>query len=71
VPSFAHAAGQLAGRLVPLPGGIGGVEGGVLGALTLIGTPPAAAAAAVIVDQLAGYWAVTHPSSQRAGGRRP
>jgi uncharacterized membrane protein YbhN (UPF0104 family) len=33
------------------------VEGGVLGALTLIGTP-AAAAAAVIVDQLAGYWAV-------------
>ena len=36
---FAYAAGQLAGRLVPLPGGIGGVEGGMLGALTLTGTP--------------------------------
>ena len=55
---FAYAAGQLAGRLVPLPGGIGGVEGGVLGTLTLTGTPPAAAAAAVIVYRVAGYWAV-------------
>ncbi len=55
---FAYAAGQLAGRLVPLPGGLGGVEGGMLGALTLTGTPPAAAAAAVIVYRVAGYWAV-------------
>jgi putative heme transporter len=54
---FAYAAGQLAGRLVPLPGGLGGVEGGVLGALTLTGTPPAAAAAAVILYRVAGYWA--------------
>jgi uncharacterized membrane protein YbhN (UPF0104 family) len=43
---FAYAAGQLAGRLVPLPGGLGGVEGGVLGALTLTGTPPAEPGAA-------------------------
>ncbi len=55
---FAYAAGQLAGRLVPLPGGLGSVEGGVLGALTLTGTRPAAAAAAVIVYRVAGYWAV-------------
>ncbi len=53
---FAYAAGQLAGRLVPLPGGLGGVEGGALGALTLTGTPPAAAAAAIIVYRVAGYW---------------
>jgi putative heme transporter len=55
---FAYAAGQLAGRLVPLPGGLGCVEGGVLGALALTGTPPAAAAAAVIVYRVAGYWTV-------------
>ena len=55
---FAYAAGQLAGRLVPLPGGLGGVEGGILGALTLTGTPPAAAAAAVIIYRVAGCWAV-------------
>ena len=55
---FAYAAGQLAGRLVPLPGGLGGVEGGILGALTLTGTPPAAAATAVIIYRVAGCWAV-------------
>ena len=55
---FASAAGQLAGRLVPLPGGIGGMEGGTLGALTLTGTPLAAAAAAVIIYRVAGCWAV-------------
>ena len=55
---FAYAAGQLAGRLVPLPGGLGGVEGGMLGALALAGTPPAAAAAAVLVYRVAGYWAI-------------
>jgi uncharacterized membrane protein YbhN (UPF0104 family) len=55
---FAYAAGQLAGRLVPLPGGLGGVEGGVLGGLMLTGIPPAAAAAAVLVYRVAGYWAV-------------
>jgi uncharacterized membrane protein YbhN (UPF0104 family) len=55
---LAYAAGQLAGRLVPLPGGLGGVEGGLFSALTLTGTPPAAAAAAVIVYRVAGYWAV-------------
>jgi uncharacterized membrane protein YbhN (UPF0104 family) len=55
---FAYAAGQLGGRLVPLPGGLGGMEGGVLGALALSGIAPAAAATAVIVYRVAGYWAV-------------
>jgi len=57
----AYAAGQLAGRLVPLPGGIGGVEGGMLGALTLTGTASVAAAAAVTVYRVAGCWAVGAP----------
>jgi hypothetical protein len=59
---FAYAAGQLAGRLVPLPGG--------LGALTLTGTRPAAAAAAVIVYRVAGYWAVGAAGTATAATRR-
>jgi uncharacterized membrane protein YbhN (UPF0104 family) len=42
---------------VPLPGGLGGMEGGVLGALALTGTHPATALTAVIVYRVAGYWA--------------
>jgi uncharacterized membrane protein YbhN (UPF0104 family) len=53
---LACAAGQLGARLVPLPGGLGGMEGGVLGALALTGTHPATALAAVIVYRVAGYW---------------
>jgi putative heme transporter len=69
---FAYAAGQLGARLVPLPGGLGGVEGGVLGALTLTGTPPAAAAAAVIVYRVVGYWSLgaTGTAVAAALGRR-
>jgi hypothetical protein len=54
---LAGAAGQLGARLVPLPGGLGGVEGGVLGALALTGTHPATALTAVIIYRVAGYWA--------------
>jgi uncharacterized membrane protein YbhN (UPF0104 family) len=70
---FAYAAGQLGGRLVPLPGGLAGVEGGVLGALALTGTSPAAAAAAVIIYRVAGYWAVGATGSAVAAAlaRRP
>ena len=70
---LAYAAGQLGGRLVPLPGGLAGVEGGVLGALALSGTSPAAAAAAVILYRVAGYWAVGATGSALAAAlaRRP
>jgi uncharacterized membrane protein YbhN (UPF0104 family) len=44
---FAYVIGQLGG-LIPLPGGIGGIEGGLIGALTLYGTPLALATAAVL-----------------------
>ena len=54
---LAYAAGQLGAGLVPLPGGLGGVEGGVLGALALTGTHPATAMTAVIIYRVAGYWA--------------
>lgn len=44
---FAYTIGQLGG-LIPLPGGIGGIEGGLIGALTLYGSPLALATAAVL-----------------------
>ncbi len=43
--------GQLGG-LVPLPGGIGGIEGGLIGALALYGSPLALAIAAVLAYRL-------------------
>jgi uncharacterized membrane protein YbhN (UPF0104 family) len=44
---FAYAIGQLGG-LVPLPGGVGGTDGGLIAAFALLGTPVAVAAAAVL-----------------------
>jgi uncharacterized membrane protein YbhN (UPF0104 family) len=52
MPSFgvlalAYVVGQLGG-LIPLPGGVGGADGGLIAALVLYGTPLGAAAAAVL-----------------------
>lgn len=44
---MAYLLGQLGG-LVPVPGGVGGTDGGLVAALALFGTPLAAAAAAVL-----------------------
>src|SRR6478609_5750186 len=44
---FAYVIGQLGG-LIPLPGGIGGIDGGLIGALTLYGSPLSQATAAVL-----------------------
>jgi len=44
---FAYAVGQLGG-LVPLPGGVGGTDGGLIIAFSLLGTPVGVAGAAVI-----------------------
>jgi uncharacterized membrane protein YbhN (UPF0104 family) len=44
---LAYVLGQLGG-LIPLPGGIGGTDGGLIGALVLYGTPVASATAAVL-----------------------
>jgi uncharacterized membrane protein YbhN (UPF0104 family) len=45
---LAYLLGQLGG-LIPLPGGIGGTDGGLVAALVLFGSPLAAAAAAVLL----------------------
>jgi uncharacterized membrane protein YbhN (UPF0104 family) len=44
---FGYVLGQLGG-LIPLPGGIGGTDGGLIGALVLYGSPLSQAAAAVL-----------------------
>jgi putative heme transporter len=84
---LAYTASQLTGSLVPLPGGLGSVDGGLLGALTLTGTPLAAAAAAAVIYRVIGYWAagavatcaaaamkrrhLTQTSRTRPGGKQP
>lgn len=49
---FAYAAAQVAGALAPVPGGIGFVEGGMIGALTLAGTPAGDAVVATVIYRL-------------------
>jgi uncharacterized membrane protein YbhN (UPF0104 family) len=44
---FGYVVGQLGG-LIPLPGGIGGTDGGLIGALVLFGAPLSTATAAVL-----------------------
>jgi glycosyltransferase 2 family protein len=44
---FGYVLGQLGG-LIPLPGGIGGTDGGLIGALVLYGSPLSQAVAAVL-----------------------
>jgi uncharacterized membrane protein YbhN (UPF0104 family) len=47
VLAMAYVLGQLGG-LIPLPGGVGGADGGLIAALVLYGTPLTTAAAAVL-----------------------
>jgi uncharacterized protein (TIRG00374 family) len=50
-----YLIGQLGGAL-PLPGGIGGIDGGLLGTLIVYGTPVAETAAAVLIYRLILFW---------------
>jgi putative heme transporter len=49
---FAYGASQIAGALAPVPGGIGFVEGGMIGALALAGTPAGDAVVATVIYRL-------------------
>jgi hypothetical protein len=49
---FAYATAQVAGALAPLPGGIGFVEGGMIGAFALAGTPAGSAILATVIYRL-------------------
>jgi uncharacterized protein (TIRG00374 family) len=50
-----YLIGQLGG-LLPLPGGVGGIDGGLIGVLVLYGAPLAATVAAVLAYRLILFW---------------
>src|SRR4051794_12808483 len=50
-----YLIGQLGGAL-PLPGGIGGIDGGLIGTLIVYGAPAAATAAAVVAYRVILFW---------------
>jgi uncharacterized protein (TIRG00374 family) len=50
-----YLIGQLGG-LLPLPGGLGGIDGGLIGTLIVYGTQAAATAAAVLVYRVILFW---------------
>jgi uncharacterized protein (TIRG00374 family) len=52
---FAYLIGQLGG-LLPLPGGIGGTEGGLVGVFALYHVPLAKSAAAVLAYRALQLW---------------
>lgn len=50
-----YLIGQLGG-LLPLPGGLGGIDAGLIGTLIVYGAPAAATAAAVLVYRVILFW---------------
>jgi uncharacterized membrane protein YbhN (UPF0104 family) len=56
---LAYTAGQVVGALVPLPGGLGAVEGGMVGVLVAYGVAAGPALAVVTVYRMLGYWIPT------------
>jgi uncharacterized membrane protein YbhN (UPF0104 family) len=52
---MAYLIGQLGG-LLPIPGGVGGIDGGLFGALIVYGAPVATTAAAVLAYRVILFW---------------
>jgi uncharacterized membrane protein YbhN (UPF0104 family) len=59
---MSYFVGQL-GNTLPLPGGIGGVEGGMVGALVAFGEPAGLALAAVLTYRAFAFWLPTLPGA--------
>jgi uncharacterized protein (TIRG00374 family) len=51
------------GNLLPLPGGIGGVDGGMIGAFAAFGVPLALAVPAVLAYRIFAFWLPTIPGA--------
>ena len=54
--------GQL-GNLLPLPGGIGGVDGAMIGALSAFGVPGSLAVVSVLAYRAFAFWLPTLPGA--------
>jgi uncharacterized membrane protein YbhN (UPF0104 family) len=50
-----YLIGQLGG-LLPIPGGVGGIDGGLIGTLVVFGAPAAATTAAVLAYRVILFW---------------
>jgi uncharacterized protein (TIRG00374 family) len=50
-----YLIGQLGG-LLPIPGGIGGIDAGLIGTLVVYGAPAAGVAAAVLAYRVILFW---------------
>jgi len=55
VVALGYLIGQLGG-LLPLPGGLGGVDGGLIGTLVVFGAPAAATTTAVLAYRVILFW---------------
>ena len=49
------------GSLLPLPGGVGGVEGAMIGAFVAFGVPASSAVVAVLAYRAISFWLPTLP----------
>ncbi len=59
---MAYFIGQLL-NVIPLPGGVGGVEGGMIGALIAFGSPGSLAVLGVLLYRLISFWLPTLPGA--------
>ena len=64
-----YLIGQLGG-LLPIPGGIGGIDGGLIGTLVVYGAPAAGTAAAVLGYRLILFWLPLIVGAMAFGGLR-
>jgi uncharacterized protein (TIRG00374 family) len=60
----------LVGNTLPLPGGIGGVDGGMIGAFTAFGVPFHVAVVAVLAYRGFAFWLPTLPGALAYFGLR-
>jgi uncharacterized protein (TIRG00374 family) len=59
---MAYFVGTLA-NMLPLPGGVGGVEGGMIGVFIAFGVHPELAVAAVLAYRMYAFWLPTIPGA--------